>query len=394
MTPIYLDNNATTIVDPKVERAMAPFACELYGNPNSLHRFGSDTHKYLRIAMDRLYAGINAADEDDIIINSGATEGNNHVLKSVYYDVILPSEGKKNHIVTSQVEHPSVLSTCRWLEEQGVNVTYIPVNEQGMVKAGTVRASITPSTALVSIMWANNETGMIFPLKEIGDICAQNGVLLHTDATQAIGKIKVDVQEVKVDFMSFAAHKFHGPKGVGGLYVRDSRKLTPLFHGGEQMGGKRAGTLNVAGLVGMGLAMEIANDSLAYENSTLRAMRDDLEDALIQIQDCFVVGDRANRTPNTILISVRGVEGESMLWDLNNAGIGASTGSACASEDLEASPILSAIGADKELAHTAIRLSLSRFTTKEEIEIVKEVFPIAVARLREISSSYAYTPHK
>jgi cysteine desulfurase len=394
MTPIYLDNNATTIVDPKVREAMEPFTCELYGNPNSLHRFGTQTHVHLRKAMDRLYTGINAGDEDDIIINSGATEGNNHVLKSIYYDVILPSNGAKNHIITSQVEHPSILATCRWLEEQGVNVTYIPVNDQGMVKAGTVRASILPSTALVSIMWANNETGMIFPVKEIGDICQENAVLFHSDATQAIGKIKVDVQDVKVDFMCFAAHKFHGPKGVGGLFVRDSKKLTPLLHGGEQMGGKRAGTLNVGGLVGMGLAMEIANDSLAYENSTLRAMRDDLEDELIKIPDCFVVGDRANRTPNTILISVRGVEGESMLWDLNNAGIGASTGSACASEDLEASPILSAIGADKELAHTAIRLSLSRFTTKEELEIVKTVFPKAVARLREISSSYAYSPNK
>jgi cysteine desulfurase len=391
---VYLDNNATTIVDPKVREAMEPFACELYGNPNSLHKFGTDTHKYLRIAMDRLYSGINASDNDDILINSGATEGNNHVLKSVYYDVILPSNGAKNHIITSQVEHPSVLATCRWLESLGVKVTYIPVTDQGLVKAATVKVSILPETALVSIMWANNETGMIFPVKEIADICKERGVLFHSDATQAIGKVKVDVQDVKVDFMTFAGHKFHGPKGVGGLYIREGLTLTPLFHGGEQMSGKRAGTINVAGLVGMGLAMELAVDSLEYENTTLRAMRDDLEDELLKIEDCIVVGDRENRTPNTILISVRGVEGESMLWDLNKSDIGASTGSACASEDLEANPILTAIGADKELAHTAIRLSLSRFTTKEELEIVKKEFPKAVARLREISSSYAYTPNK
>ena len=391
---IYLDNNATTIVDPKVAEAMNPFNCELYGNPNSLHKFGTDTHKYLRVAMDRLYNGINASDDDDIIINSGATEGNNHVLKSIYYDVILPSNGAKNHIITSQVEHPSVLATCRWLESMGVKVTYLPVTDQGLVKAATLKVSILPETALVSIMWANNETGAIFPVKEIAEACKEKGVLFHCDATQAIGKLKVDVQEVKVDFMTFSAHKFHGPKAVGGLYVRDSYKLTPLFHGGEQMAGKRAGTVNVAGIVGMGLAIELAIDALEYENTTLRAMRDDLEDELLKIEDCVVIGDRENRTPNTILISIRGVEGEAMLWDLNKSSIGASTGSACASEDLEASPILTAIGADKELAHTAIRLSLSRFTTQEEIEVVKKEFPKAVARLRDISSSYSYTPNK
>jgi len=394
MTSIYLDNNATTIIDPKVRESMEPFYCDLYGNPNSLHKFGTDTHPYLRVAMDRLYKGINASDESDIIINSGATEGNNHVIKSIYYDVILPSNGKKNHIITSQVEHPSILAACRWLETLGVKVTYIPVTDQGLVKAATVKVSITPETALVSIMWANNETGMIFPIEEIAEACREKGVLFHTDATQAIGKVAVDVQKAKVDLLTFSAHKFHGPKGIGGMYAREGLTLTPLFHGGEQMGGKRAGTVNVGGLVGMGLAMELAVDSLEYENTTLRTMRDDLEDELLKIEDCFVVGDRINRTPNTILISVKGVEGEAMLWDLNKAGIGASTGSACASEDLEANPILTAIGADKELAHTAIRLSLSRFTTREELEVVKIEFPKAVKRLREISSSYAYSPNK
>ncbi len=392
MITAYLDNNATTICDPKVRDAMEPFWCELYGNPNSLHKFGTDTHQYLRIAMDRLYKAINAADEDDIIINSGASEGNNHVLKAIYYDVILPSNGKKDHIVTSAVEHPSVMATCKWLEEQGVKVTYVPVNSEGIVKAGTVKASISERTALVSIMWANNETGLLFPVKEIADICREAGVLFHTDACQAIGKVKVDMQEVKADFMTFSAHKFHGPKGIGGLYVRNSRRITNLIHGGEQMGGKRAGTLNVPLIVGMGLAAELANDALEYEFTTVRALRDELEDELLKLEDVFVVGSRENRVPNTILISVKGVEGESMLWDLNKNGIGCSTGSACASEDLEANPIMMAIGADKELAHTAVRISLSRFTTKEEIEVAKKEFPIAVKRLREISSSYAYTP--
>lgn len=394
MITAYLDNNATTICDPKVREAMEPFWCEFYGNPNSLHRFGTDTHPYLRVAMDRLYKAINAADEDDIIINSGASEGNNHVLKAVYYDVIAPSGGKINHIITSEVEHPSVLATCKWLEEQGVKVTYVPVNSKGVVKAGTVKASISERTALVSIMWANNETGLIFPVKEIGDICREAGVLFHVDGCQAIGKIKVDMQEVKADFMTFSAHKFHGPKGVGGLYVRNSRRITNLIHGGEQMGGKRAGTLNVPLIVGMGLAAEMADYSLDYELTAVKALRDELEVELLKMEDVFVVGTEDDRVPNTILISIKGVEGESMLWDLNKNGIGCSTGSACASEELEANPILVAIGADKELAHTAIRISLSRFTTKEEIESAKKEFPAAVKRLREISSSYAYAPSK
>lgn len=392
MSAVYLDNNATTIVDPRVRDAMEPFWCELYGNPNSLHQFGTCTHQALRVAMDRLYKGINASDEDDILITSSATESNNHVIKSIYFDHIL--KGDKKHIVTSEVEHPSILAACKWLEEQGVAVTYVPVNSEGVVKAATVRAAITDKTALVSIMWANNETGLIFPIKEIADICKERGVLFHTDAVQAIGKLKVDVQHIKPDFLTFSAHKFHGPKGVGGLYIREGIALTPLLHGGEQMGGKRAGTLNVPGIVGMGVAMELAVDALDFELTHVRKLRDELEDELLKMQDVFVVGSRENRVPNTILISIKGVEGEAMLWDLNKHGIGASTGSACASESLEANPIMIAIGADKELAHTGIRLSLSRFTTQDEIEVVKREIPKAVARLREISSSYAYSPNK
>ncbi|MFA6630577.1 MAG: NifS family cysteine desulfurase [Sulfuricurvum sp.] len=385
---VYLDNNATTMVDPAVVEAMVPFFSEVYGNPNSLHRFGTASHPAITKAINQMYKAINASDDDDIIFTSCATESNNWVLKSVWVDKIL--NGDKNHIVTTEVEHPSVLSTCRFLEEQGVKVTYLPVNDQGIVEAHTLRSFITDKTALVSVMWANNETGMIFPIKEIGEICKEKGVLFHTDGVQAVGKIPVDMQEVHVDFMSMSAHKFHGPKGIGALYIRNSEELTPLLHGGEHMGGRRSGTLNVPYIIGMGKAIELATDNIEEKMASIRAKRDRLEDALLStLDDVFTVGSRDNRTPNTILISIRGVEGEGMLWDLNNALIGASTGSACASEDLEANTVMLAIGADHELAHTGIRLSLSRFTTDEEVDYVIDHFKAAVARLRAISSSYA-----
>ena len=384
---VYLDNNATTMVDPKVVEVMLPFFSELYGNPNSLHKFGTASHPALGKAIDQVYTALNASDNDDIVFTSCATESNNWVLQSIFTDHIV--NGDKNHIVTTEVEHPSILSTCKFLEEQGVKVTYLPVNEQGIVEANTVKSFITDKTALVSIMWASNETGMIFPIKEIGEICKEKGVLFHSDAVQAIGKIRVDLQSMNVDFVSMSAHKFHGPKGVGALYIKDSKKLTPLLHGGEHMGGRRSGTLNVPLIVGMGKAIELATQNIEITGAKIREKRDRLEDALIKITDTMVVGDRWNRTPNTILISIRGVEGESMLWDLNNGTIGASTGSACASEELEANTVMLAIGADNELAHTGIRLSLSRFTTDEEIDYVISHFKNAVERLRGISSSFA-----
>jgi cysteine desulfurase len=385
---VYMDNNATTMVDPQVLEAMLPFFSETYGNPNSLHKFGTASHPSLAKAIDQVYKAINAADADDVVFTSCATESNNWVLKSIWIDKIL--NGDKNHIVTTEIEHPSVLSTCRFLEEQGVKVTYLPVNEQGIVEAHTVKSFITEKTALVSVMWANNETGMIFPIKEIGDICKAKGVLFHSDAVQAVGKIPVDLQAVHVDFLSMSAHKFHGPKGIGALYIKNSQELSPLLNGGEHMGGRRSGTLNVPYIVGMGKAIEIATENIEEKMAAIRAKRDRLEEALLEaIPETFTVGDRDNRTPNTILISIRGVEGEGMLWDLNNGQIGASTGSACASEDLEANTVMLAIGADNELAHTGIRLSLSRFTTDEEVDYVIEHFKNAVTRLRAISSSYA-----
>jgi len=384
---VYLDNNATTMVDPQVVEVMQPFFSEIYGNPNSLHKFGTASHPAISKAIDQMYKALNASESDDIIFTSCATESNNWVLKSIFNDHIV--NGEKNHIITTEVEHPSVLATCRALENEGVKVTYLPVNSEGVVEPHVVRSFITDKTALVSVMWASNETGMIFPIKEIGEICKEKGVLFHSDGVQAVGKIPVDLQNVHVDFVSMSAHKFHGPKGIGALYIRNSQPLSPLLNGGEHMGGRRSGTLNVPYIVAMGKAIELATTNIEEKMASIRAKRDRLEDALLELSDTFVVGDREHRTPNTILISIRGVEGEGMLWDLNNGQIGASTGSACASEDLQANTVMLAIGADSELAHTGIRLSLSRFTTDSEIDYTIAHFKKAVARLRAISSSFA-----
>ena len=388
---VYLDNNATTMVDSAVFSAMSDYFCKYYGNPNSLHKIGTDTHKPLRDAFDKIYDAIGADSADDVIITSCATESNNWVLKGIYFNEILQNGGKlgaKNHIITTQVEHPAVSATCAFLEELGVKITYIPVNSKAGIDASAVRDAITPQTLLVSVMWANNETGVIFPIQEIGEICREKGVLFHTDAVQAIGKIPVNVKKASVDFLSFSAHKFHGPKGIGGLYIRAGLELTPLFHGGEQMQGKRSGTLNVPYIIGMGEAFALAKAHLDFEADKVRKMRDRLENALLKHNDVLIIGRDSPRVPNTILASIRGIEGEAMLWDLNKAGICASTGSACASEDLEANPVMSAIGADKELAHTAIRLSLSRFTTESDIDYAISVIDSAIKRLRNISSSY------
>jgi len=384
MERIYLDNNATTIVDPLVKDAMDPFFTKMYGNPNSLHSFGTEVHPYMRLAFDRLYSGLHASDEDDIIVTSCATEGNNTVVKGVYYELIIT--GRKQEIITTQVEHPCVINSCRFLESLGVTVHYLPVNSDGIVDADILREFIDPDkTALVSIMWANNETGLIFPVKEIGELCRENGILFHTDAVQAIGKVKVDIQDVPVDFLTFSAHKFHGPKGVGGLFIRKGVSIPPFFHGGEQMGGKRAGTINTAGLIGMGLAMELAVQNLDYEQQEVRRLRDRLEDGVASIKGTHIIGKRDMRTPNTILVSVKGVEGEALIWDLNRNGVAASTGSACASESLEPNPTFVAMNIDDELAHTGIRLSLSRFTTEDEIDNTIDVFKKSVDRLRSIS---------
>lgn len=387
---VYLDNNATTMLDPESYELMLPFFMEKFGNPNSLHDFGSETHRALRVAMDQIYAGIGAKDSDDVVITSCSTESNNWVLKGIYYDKIIT--GEKDHIIVSAVEHPSISATCEFLKKLGVRISKIPVKIDGSIDPSDLREIIDDKTALVSVMWANNETGVIFPVKELADIAHEFGALFHTDAVQATGKIKVNVCAADVDFLSFSAHKFHGPKGIGALYIKDSKPLTSLIHGGEHMGGRRSGTLNVPYIVATGKALENANKFMDFENSHVRRLRDKLEDEILTICDTSVVGDRKFRVPNTILAAIKGVEGEAMLWDLNQAGIAASTGSACASEDLQSNPIMEAIGADKELAHTALRLSLSRFNIEEEIDYAIANIKKAVKRLRSISSSFAYAP--
>ena len=387
---VYLDNNATTMLDPESYELMLPFFMEKFGNPNSLHDFGSETHRALRVAMDQIYAGIGAKDSDDVVITSCSTESNNWVLKGIYYDKIIT--GEKDHIIVSAVEHPSISATCEFLKKLGVRISKLPVKIDGSIDPNDLRDIIDDKTALVSVMWANNETGVIFPVKELADIAHEFGALFHTDAVQATGKIKVNVCVADVDFLSFSAHKFHGPKGIGALYIKDSKPLTSLIHGGEHMGGRRSGTLNVPYIVATGKALENANKFMEFENSHVRRLRDKLEDEILTICDTSVVGDRKFRVPNTILAAIKGVEGEALLWDLNQAGIAASTGSACASEDLQSNPIMEAIGADKELAHTALRLSLSRFNTEEDIDYAIANIKKAIKRLRSISSSFAYAP--
>ncbi|HEB7535185.1 TPA: NifS family cysteine desulfurase [Campylobacter coli] len=388
---VYLDNNATTMLDPNAYELMLPFLKDMYGNPNSLHQWGSATHPALREAMDKLYAGLGANDLDDIVITSCATESINWVLKGIYFDHILDKE--RNEVIISSVEHPAVAAAAQFLKSLGVKLVELPVNEEGISTPQDLQNVISDKTALVSVMWANNETGMIFDIQKMADIAHEFGALFHTDATQAVGKIKVNLNQVGVDFASFSAHKFHGPKGVGGLFIKKGLKLTPLLHGGEHMGGRRSGTLNVPYIVAMAEALRIANTMLDFEDSHIRRLRDKLEDSILTLPDTSVVGKRENRVPNTILASIKGVEGEAMLWDLNKNGIAASTGSACASEALESNPIMEAIGAENDLAHTALRLSLSRFNTEDEIDYAAKQIKAAAERLRAISCTYAYNPN-
>ncbi|EAH9345020.1 NifS family cysteine desulfurase [Campylobacter coli] len=388
---VYLDNNATTMLDPSAYELMLPFLKDMYGNPNSLHQWGSATHPALREAMDKLYAGLGANDLDDIVITSCATESINWVLKGIYFDHILDKE--RNEVIISSVEHPAVAAAAQFLKSLGVKLIELPVNEEGVSTPKDLQNVISDKTALVSVMWANNETGMIFDIQKMAEIAHEFGALFHTDATQAVGKIKVNLNQAGVDFASFSAHKFHGPKGVGGLFIKKGLKLTPLLHGGEHMGGRRSGTLNVPYIVAMAEALRIANTMLDFEDSHIRRLRDKLEDQILALPDTTVVGKREHRVPNTILASIKGVEGEAMLWDLNKNGIAASTGSACASEALESNPIMEAIGAENDLAHTALRLSLSRFNTEEEIDYAAKQIKNATQRLRAISCTYAYNPN-
>ncbi|MFH0921772.1 MAG: cysteine desulfurase family protein [Fibrobacterota bacterium] len=387
MERIYLDNNATTLVAPEVKAALLPFLDELYGNPSSLHRYGAETRAHLANALDSLYDLIGADDKDSIVVNSCGTEGNNTVLMGVYYSVIRPTG--KNHIVTTEVEHPSVRNACKFLQTLGVEVTYLPVNPEGFVTAERVKAALTDKTALVSIMWANNETGVLFPIDEIAQIVKSHGVLFHTDATQALGKVTVSVKSRAIDFLAYSGHKFHAPKGVGALFIRSGVNLPPLLYGGEQMGGLRGGTHNMPGIVGLGVAARMAKEGVVFEQTKVKTLRDRFENTLLRdLPDILVNGSRTQRTPNTTSMVFKGVEGEAVLWDLNENGIAASTGSACASGDEKASYVLQSMGLPAALAHSALRFSLSRYTTDAEIDTALDIIKKCIARLRSISIAY------
>ena len=378
---IYLDNNATTRVDPAVFEAMRPFFSERYGNPSSMHAFGGAVAADLRRARETVARLIGASPEE-IVFTSGGTESNNTAIHAA-----IEAFPGRRHLVTSRVEHPAVKNVYERLARKGYRVTFVPVDGRGRLDRELLLGQLGPDTALVSLMWANNETGVIFPIEELAPLVRSRGILFHTDAVQAVGKIPVDVERAGVDFLSLSGHKIHGPKGVGVLYVRRGTSFAPLIVGGHQERGRRAGTENTAAIVGLGRAAELAREELAsgaYEG--VRRLRDRLEQGIRErIPNVLVNGDPAARLPNTLNVSFEYVEGEAILLMLNEHGICASSGSACTSGSLEPSHVLRAMGVPFTAAHGSIRFSLSRFTTAQEIERVLEVLPPIIARLRELS---------
>lgn len=378
---IYLDYAATTPVLPEVAAVMQPFLFETFGNPSSLHWFGQEAKQALDRARDSI-AHILGADTSEIYFTSGGTESDNLALIGVTN--ALASKG--NHIITSSIEHHAVLETCEFLQGHGIEVTYLPVDRDGKVDPTDVSQAITDRTILVSIMHANNEVGTIQPINEISRITRARGIAFHTDAVQGIGHIPVDVNALGVDLLSLTAHKFYGPKGVGALYVRRGTRITPLIHGGAQERQRRAGTENVAGIVGMSKALELSQVGFAERAIHESSLRDHLIEGLAtRIEDLQLNGHPTDRLPNNVNIAVQGVEGESMLLTLDMQGIAASSGSACSSGAIEPSHVLRAIGLPVDIAHGALRLSLGRYTTKEDIDRVIEALPPIVERLRSMS---------
>lgn len=382
MKVIYLDNNATTRCDPAVVESMLPYFSEKYGNASSMHAFGGSNHHAIEAARKQVASLLNAQYADEIIFTSCATESDNTAIFSA-----VRSFPKKKHIITSAVEHPAVMAPYQYLETQGYRVDFIGVDEFGRFDMARFKAVIDEETALVSVMWANSETGTIFPIAEIAQIAHAHGALFHTDAVQAVGKIPVDVQAAGVDMLSLSAHKFHGPKGVGALYVKRGTRLTPFMMGGHQEKHRRAGTENVPLIVGLGKAAELAQARLADGVSArIAALRDKLEQGILAvIPDVKVNGDPQHRVPNTTNISFGYIEGESILMYLNDFGICASSGSACTSGSLEPSHVLRAMGVPFQFAHGSIRFSLSDQTTEAEIDSVLQELPPIIERLRKIS---------
>jgi len=384
--PVYLDYHSTTPVDPQVMQVMLPYFTEVFGNAASRnHEYGWRAEAAVEHARGQVAALIGAT-EKEIIFTSGATESNNTALMGaaqMYRE-------KGNHIITSTIEHKAVLDTCKHLESQGMEVTYLPVDRYGQVSAQSVREAITPKTILVSIMAANNEIGTINPLAEIGKVCKEKGVLFHTDAVQAAGKVAIDVQAMGIDLLSLTAHKIYGPKGVGALYVRRKAprvRLAPVLHGGGHERGMRSGTLNVPGIVGFGKACEIAMSVRETESARLAALRDRLWNGLrAELDEIFVNGHPTERLPNNLNVSFAYVEGESLMMGIKELAV--SSGSACTSSSLEPSYVLRAIGVGEDLAHTSIRFSVGRFTTEEEVDFAIRKTVDAVNKLRDLSPLY------
>ena len=378
---VYADNAATTKLSPAVLEAMIPYLTEEYGNPSSLYRFGNHAKRAIEQARKEV-ANVLGAEPFEILFTGGGTEADNWVKEIMRS---LKARGK-NHFITSAVEHHALLHSAQRLQKEGFEVTFIPVDREGQIDPEQVRAAIRPETGLVSIMFANNEIGTIYPIKEIGAICRQAGVLFHTDAVQAAGHLPINVKEMNIDLLSLSAHKFHGPKGVGAFYCRRGIPLPSLIDGGAQERGKRAGTENVAGIVGLGAALRLANEEMSETSARVSAMRDRLIDGILQtVPMCRLNGPRHNRLPGNCNISFLGIEGESLLLRLDLAGIAASSGSACASSSLDPSHVLLAIGLPHEVAHGSVRLSLSDYNTEEDVDYILEKLPEIVSTLRSMS---------
>ena len=380
-TPIYLDYSATTPVDPRVAQKMIPFLTEQFGNPASRsHPFGWTTEKAVEEARSQIAQLVNA-DPKEIVWTSGATESNNLAIKGAAHFY----QGKGKHLVTVKTEHKAVLDTCRELERQGFEVTYLSVEPDGLLDLEKFKAALRPDTILASVMYVNNEIGVIQDIPAIGEICREKGILFHVDAAQATGKVIIDLQKLKVDLMSFSAHKTYGPKGVGALYVRRKPRvrLEAQMHGGGHERGMRSGTLAPHQCVGMGEAFRIAREEMATENDRVRMLRDKLLKGFQEMEEVYVNGDMDNRVPHNLNISFNFVEGESLIMAIKDVAV--SSGSACTSASLEPSYVLKTLGRSDELAHSSIRFTIGRFTTEEEINYTIDLLKSKIAKLRELS---------
>lgn len=377
---VYADNAATTAMSKAVLDEMMPYFCEKFGNPSSIYSKGREAHEALDIARKRVADAL-GADEQEIFFTSGGSEADNWAIRGVAKANI--KKGK--HLITTKFEHHAVLHTMKALEKEGFEVTYLDVDSKGFVNPADLEAAIRPDTTLVTIMYANNEIGTIQPIPELAKICADKGVIFHTDAVQAVGHIKINVKEQHIDMLSLSAHKFHGPKGVGALYIRKGLRFPNLIEGGAQEKNRRAGTENVPGIVGLGKAIELACSSIDENAKKVTALRDKLIDGLLKIPLVHLNGDREKRLPGNVNISVEGIEGESLLLLLDMNGICASSGSACASGSLDPSHVLLAIGVKPEIAHGSLRFTLSEDNTEEDVDYILEVMPKIVDRLRAMS---------